>query len=254
MIAEMKTYPKFYFVLVCCYKLTLYSTTVRGLIILYGIIIKYSYKKLQKNMPVFFRFSLHAHVAKETEELKKKSSRFLAVMAATPKKYSTDTSLAMDFDSSIQLGTERKVSGTEKDLLALGIRVDNEVIERLQCLGLYKAWEVASQAAKSMKERNPERTFSKYPTVVYSGTPTLQAKAKHAPVGVEGMPVDHQDWLSVDSFKVNKVILDLGNSESSIPPHIRADVNRIIQHLRVNYGRNPDMFIQQMLGRKSSKV
>jgi hypothetical protein len=175
-------------------------------------------------------------------------------MAVTPKKFSADTSLAMDFDSAIQLGSERKVSNTEKDLLALGIRVDNDVMERLQCLGLYKAWEVASQAARTMKERDPERTFSKYPTVVYSGTPTLQTKSKPAPVGVGGVPIVQHDWLSVDLFKVNKVILDLGNSESSIAPHIRGDVNRIIQHLRVNYGRSPDKFIQQMLGRKSNKV
>ena len=171
---------------------------------------------------------------------------------------SSSNLLAMNFDSAIELSKAKKQSSkrseTEKDLLTLGIDIDQNVIERLQSLGLNKAWAVASRAAKSIKERDPDRLYSKYPTVTYNPTVISTLIKSNSEPAIEIHTTQDDELLAVDQATVTKIVNHLNNRESTIPANIRSEVNKMIHYLRINYGRSPDKFIQQMLGKKSHKV
>jgi hypothetical protein len=149
-------------------------------------------------------------------------------------------------------------SSTARDLRSLGIDVDSAVIERLQALGLHKAWAVASQAAISLKERHaqsgsdtPDRLEDKCtsPIKYQNRMITKEESAQKTPLDVP----PESECMAVDRVRVACIHANLNNRESPIPPHTRGEVLRLLKLFKAGYGRAPDLFIQQMMGRRSKK-
>ena len=153
-------------------------------------------------------------------------------------------------------------AGACRDLRSLGIDIDKDVVERLQALGLHRAWAVASQAAISLKEKstltkdkeNPQQEQHFTSPIKYQHRmrekaekiPAKQSKHLEIPAEAEREPID--------STRVSSIFQSLNNRESVYPANMRAEVLRLLKVFKSSYGRSPDRFIQQMMGRKSKKV
>lgn len=148
-------------------------------------------------------------------------------------------------------------STTRKDLHALGIDLDSDVIERLQALGLHKAWAVASKAAICLKDRNSSAKPKLEETCGVSPIKLQHSMRKREEKAAEAKPLEvplEKEWMAIDNSRVSTIYKDLNNRESPIPANVRVQVLRLLKLFKTSYGKSPDKFIQQMMGRKTSKV
>lgn len=155
-------------------------------------------------------------------------------------------------------------ANTKKDLHTLGIDIDSDVIERLQALGLHKAWAVASQAATCLKERhdysnnnNNSRDKLDAKCTVISPIKYQHRMREKETIPVEPKPLEvpiESEWAAIDSSRVSTIFRDLNDRESMIPSIVRTQVLRLLKMLKSSCGRSPDRFIQQMMGRRTSRV
>lgn len=151
-------------------------------------------------------------------------------------------------------------ANTKKDLHSLGIDIESDVIERLQALGLHKAWAVASQAVISLKERaastSTDTLGEKCHTVISPIKYQHHMRDKEVHIA-EVKPIEvstESEWIAIDESRVASIYRDLNDTESLLPVNVRTQVLRLLKMFKSSYGRSPDRFIQQMMGRKSSRV
>lgn len=148
-------------------------------------------------------------------------------------------------------------SSTRKDLHALGIDLDSDVIERLQALGLHKAWAVASKAALCLKDRSTSAKPKLEESCAISPIKLQHSMRKREEKEVEATILEvtlEKEWMAIDNSRVSTIYRDLNNRESPLPANVRVQVLRLLKLFKTSYGKSPDRFIQQMMGRKTSKV
>jgi hypothetical protein len=119
------------------------------------------------------------------------------------------------------------------DLLALGVDVDSDVIERMQNLGLNSSWSTASRAASSLRKRNPHGVPS---SVAYQNIQNSKDNVRCEQKESE------QEWNSVDSARVHRVLHSLHDQSSTMKRGIRISVLKMVKIFRTQYLRSPGIF------------
>jgi hypothetical protein len=128
------------------------------------------------------------------------------------------------------------------NLLTLGIDVDLHLIQRLQKLGLNSTLQSTSRAADSVRSRNPYGMSS---AIIYQNIedPTEYIHQEKKEVELEWHPIDtHRVWHIVSE------IYRFEDQEES------KSIIELIEHLRLQYIRSPDRFIERILGSRKTKV
>lgn len=133
-------------------------------------------------------------------------------------------------------------SGQIKDnLLALGIDIDQNLIERMQKLGLSSSLQSTSKIASSVRSRNPYGISS---AILYRNiedpTESLYQEKKEI----------EQEWSRVDTQRIYQILSEL---YQSIDSNLVA-VQRMIHILRIQYARSEEKFIDYMLFKKYKMV
>jgi hypothetical protein len=132
----------------------------------------------------------------------------------------------------------------ERDMRVLNIQVDSDAILRMHDLGMVKAWEVGSKVAQTIRERNPEQVASAFSVA--------RVPNSHESRKVEELEqLAHREKEDVDHAFVASVFRRLCNRDDFIAPNIRAEVIRLLQMFKIQYARNPQKFILQMMGKKT---
>ena len=120
------------------------------------------------------------------------------------------------------------------DLLALGVDVDSDIIERMRVLGLDSSWTTASRAANSLRKRNPHGVPS---TVAYQNinNPKESVFCEQKELASE--------WNSVDSGRVHRVLHKICEPSSTMNRSVCVGVLKMIQIFKIQYSRAPGMAI-----------
>lgn len=112
------------------------------------------------------------------------------------------------------------------DLLALGVDVDSEIIERMQKLGLNSSWSTASRAATSLRKRNPHGVPS---SVAYQNIHSKNVtRSEHRDLD--------QEWDSVNTHRIHRIIHSLYDQ-----PSVHFQILKMFKVLRMQYLRSPGM-------------
>lgn len=129
----------------------------------------------------------------------------------------------------------------KENLLALGIDIDQNLIERLQKLGLSGSLQSTEKIANSVRNRNPYGTSS---AILYRNiedpTELLYQEKKEI----------EQEWSRVDTQRIYQILSDLYRS---IDSNLVA-VQRMIHILRIQYSRSEEKFIDYMLFKRYKMV
>ena len=132
-----------------------------------------------------------------------------------------------------------RAEAARNDLLALGIDLDNDLINRLQQnLGANLTLGAASKAATVLRGRSSGKaesvTYRNFNPTTASGN-ALQTIRTH-----------HNDTVQVDMQLITSVLKELNNRDSLLEPQRRSSILKMLEHLRILYTRGPDAFIKAM--------
>lgn len=123
-----------------------------------------------------------------------------------------------------------------KDLLALGIELDNDLIKRLQHnLGTKNTFAAASKAANVVRHRN---NSSKDSAVRYRHHSPSAFAAKFMGSMENG---GNSNMHSGDIVKAVNLLYD---RNSILDPQIRSGLLKIVDHLQILFTRSPDKFMR----------
>jgi hypothetical protein len=139
-------------------------------------------------------------------------------------------------------GEVHRTEAIKDNLLALGIDVDIHLIERLQKLGLNSTLQSTSRAADSVRSRNPYGMSS---AIIYQNIedPTEYIFQEKKEVELE--------WHPVDTHRVWQIVAEIYRFEDQVESR---SIIELIEHMRLQYIRSPDRFIERMLGSIKTKV
>lgn len=133
----------------------------------------------------------------------------------------------------------------ERDMRVLNIQVDSDAISRMRDLGMVKAWEIGSKVAQTIRERNPKQVASAFSVA--------RVPESHESRKVEELDqLAHREKEEVDHAFVTNVFRHLYNRDGCIAPNVRAEVIRLLQLFKIQYARDPQKFILQMMGKKTT--
>mmetsp|Transcript_23073 Transcript_23073/g.33791 ORF Transcript_23073/g.33791 Transcript_23073/m.33791 type:complete len:282 (-) Transcript_23073:170-1015(-) len=141
-------------------------------------------------------------------------------------------------------GIDTDARAVKEDLLALGIDIDCQIITRMQNLGLGSTWSATSQAASSLRKRNPHGVPS---SVAYQNLSDPMEATHQEKREVE------KEWDTVDVQKIHNFLNFLQNPSSHINRSTRTAVLNLIQIFKIQYARSSDKFIETILGIKNKK-
>lgn len=139
-----------------------------------------------------------------------------------------------------------RAEAARHDLLALGIDLDNDLINRLQQnLGANMTFAATSRAANVVRGRTKHGKVENimYRNVSASPGPQLQL-----------IRTNNNEAIAVDMQHVTAVIQELNNRDSPIEPQVRASILKMLVSLRILYSKNPDKFLRTMHGIISNRV
>ena len=141
--------------------------------------------------------------------------------------------------------TASDVQSVREDCQTLGIDIDEEVLERMQRLGIQRTWETTSRLATSLKSRNPI---------------TLTSAVDHRNFNEPLMITESllKEWTyelaQPDPKVIAQALRSIYDKENyCFPTSLRLEVQRLLQILKVQYGRSPEKFVKSMLMQKGSK-
>lgn len=143
----------------------------------------------------------------------------------------------------LPLSSESQSSELKENLLALGIDIDLNLIERLQKLGLSSTLKSTSRAAESIRSRNPYGMSS---AILYQNIedPTEYLFQEKREVDLEWRPIDQQRIFQIVALLY----------QSATQDHSKLIIE-LIHALRLQYIRSPDRFIDRILApKKKTKV
>jgi hypothetical protein len=140
------------------------------------------------------------------------------------------------------VSSESQSSELKENLLALGIDIDLNLIERLQKLGLSSTLQSTSRAAESIRSRNPYGMSS---AILYQNIedPTEYLFQEKREVELEWRPIDRQRIFQIVSLIY----------QSADQDHSKLIIE-LIHALRLQYIRSPDRFVDRILASKKTKV
>jgi hypothetical protein len=134
-------------------------------------------------------------------------------------------------------------SALKEDLLTLGIDVDANFIDRMHRLGLTHTLSTTSQAATSLRNRNP---YGMPSTIVYQNfdpTESIQQEKREI----------EQEWKGVDASRIYEILRVIHNPFHTNNRNSIA-VQNLIQIFKIQYARSSDKFVEAMLATKNEKV
>lgn len=138
-----------------------------------------------------------------------------------------------------------RAEAARKDLLALGIDLDNDLINRLQQnLGANMTFAATSRGANVVRGRQHGKAENiMYRNVSVPKGPQLQM-----------IRTNTNETIHVDMQHVTSVIKELNNRDSPIEPQVRASILKMIVSLRILYSRSPEKFLKTMHGIIANRV
>jgi len=146
---------------------------------------------------------------------------------------------ASELNYSSQVEDFNKAEAARNDLLALGIDLDSDLINRLTTnLGAGSTFGAASKAAGTLRTRGSQSG------VTYRNVNSGSGRGN----AMESIRTNTNEVIQVDMQKIRSVLKELNNRDSSIEPQIRGAVLKLLEHLRILYTRAPEKFIKAMHG------
>lgn len=148
--------------------------------------------------------------------------------------------IAKTMDSSKSM----RVASAKKDLMALGIELDDNLIERLQNnLGIEKIFRVAQRSAVLLKE-SKKVTSSAVPEISYRNVAVNDQNRQNLTSPFKS------SLIHIDEKFTQSLLNDIQSRESNIEPQFRPAIHRIIESFRVQFSRSPERFVCRLLGKK----
>lgn len=133
-------------------------------------------------------------------------------------------------------------TGMIKDnLLALGIDIDQHLIQRMQKLGLSNSLQSTSKIANSVRSRNPYGISS---AILYRNIEDPSESLYQERKEIE------QEWSCINTQRIYQILTEL---YQSIDINLLG-VQRIIHILRIQYARSEEKFIDYMLFKNMKMV
>lgn len=146
---------------------------------------------------------------------------------------------AVELNYSSQTEDLNRAEAARNDLLALGIDLDSDLINRLTTnLGAGSTFGAASKAAGALKARGSQSG------VTYRNVNSGSGRGN----AMESIRTNTNEVIQVDMQKIRSVLKELNNRDSIIEPQIRSAVLKMVEHLRILYTRAPEKFIKIMHG------
>jgi hypothetical protein len=146
---------------------------------------------------------------------------------------------ASELNYSSQVEDFNKAEAARNDLLALGIDLDSDLINRLtNNLGAGSTFGAASKAAGALRGRGSQGA------VTYRNVNSGAGRGN----AMESIRTHTNEVIQVDMQKIRSVLKELNNRDSVIEPQTRGAILKMVEHLRILYTRAPEKFIKAMHG------
>ena len=135
-------------------------------------------------------------------------------------------------------------SKAKADLMALGIELDDALIERLQKnLGIERIFAVARRSANILKQRKGEDSA---PEMLYRNV-TIEPESSTAST----MNPFMNNLMNTGNKASVSLLKELNDRESTVEPRLRPAVDKMIENFRHQYARAPERFVACMMGTKA---
>lgn len=155
-----------------------------------------------------------------------------------PKK---QTTLFSSVSSTSDIISQTSPRDARKDLLALGIDIDESLIERMsRNLGVSTTFNLVAKASTIVRDR----------TKVDDNVDITYRNVTNPPEDAQGKP--EKQTLSASQFqtspqKVFQILRCLECRSGGLEPHVRATLSKLLAKFRISYNRNGELFIRRLL-------
>lgn len=180
--------------------------------------------------------------SRHSEKVKDYNSHSFSTVGTSSSEKSTKSRKKQD-----TLYSEIDITNARHDLMSLGIEIDENLIQRLQSLGIEKIFSSATQTAELLKSRRsvPDGVV---PEISYRNVNEDSDKNQSRPWQSQSLT------FQVDIQRIMTILQQIGDAQGKIDPSTRNAIEKGVQQFRIRYSRAPDRFVRCMLGLPYSKT